>query len=310
MDKVSVLMAVYNPNLDFFAKQLESINNQTYSNIELLLYDDCISNRVDQDFVKKIMTKIPFRFLPYGDKNLGYEKAFATLLAASDGQFVAFSDQDDIWKLDKIEKCMTVIKKDKTLLVSTDRCIINENDEIVINSSRANSNQYRASWKTGDDIAKYHIFRDFVAGNCMLANGDFARSTLPISNYSPHDTWVVACAAIEGKLSLLDESLTCYRRHSQNVSGVMNGVESKQDYYQYRVYPQCHFVDDLMQKYPDFKDKDEVLAFSRARKNKNVFALKKYSYLEPEKAKFEIMLALTPNFLFKILKYFAKKLSK
>ena len=38
---VSILLAVYKPNEAWFIEQLISLNEQTYENIELLVYDDC-----------------------------------------------------------------------------------------------------------------------------------------------------------------------------------------------------------------------------------------------------------------------------
>lgn len=300
MEKVDVLMSIYKPNKEYLYKQLDSIKNQTYKNIELIIFDDCIEERFDQKLIVNRMQggNVKLRFLPYKEQNLGYAKAFAYLVEESDGDFIAFSDQDDIWDLKKIEVCVATMKKDKCLVASHGKTIIDKEDQIVKNGKSKAISKKRATWKSGDDIAKYQLFRDFVAGNCMMANGPFARSTMPISEYAPHDSWIVSCAAIEGKISRIPMALTYYRRHEKNVSGVLGGIESKQQYYDTRVKVNHEIVKDILKKYPNFRDRNEVWKFSNARVQKKVFTLLKMSYLSPEKAKFESLLAVTPEFLF------------
>ena len=38
---ISIVMAVYEPNLQWFREQLDSLEAQTYPNLELLVIDDC-----------------------------------------------------------------------------------------------------------------------------------------------------------------------------------------------------------------------------------------------------------------------------
>ena len=43
MEKVSVLLSVYRPNQKYLEEQLASLDNQTYENMEILIFDDCDS---------------------------------------------------------------------------------------------------------------------------------------------------------------------------------------------------------------------------------------------------------------------------
>lgn len=44
--QVDILLAVYNPNEEYLIKQLISLNNQTYPNLKLYIFDDCIKKGV------------------------------------------------------------------------------------------------------------------------------------------------------------------------------------------------------------------------------------------------------------------------
>lgn len=307
MEKVEVLMAIYKPDIKYLYKQLDSIKNQTYKNIELLIFDDCIDNRTDKNLIlDRIEGKFPVRFLSNENYNLGYAKAFEKLVRESNAKYLAFSDQDDIWDATKIERCMRAIDKDQSLIVAHGKKVIDE-QEHVKKKSKVISKK-RASWTSGEDIAKYQMFRDFVAGNCMLVNGEFARKCIPFGNIAPHDTWIACCASIEGKISRIPLPLTSYRRHGNNVSGVLSGINNKNDYYENRVKKNYDMVIELLERYPEFKDRREVLNFSKARIQKNVIKLWKMREISPEKAYFEILLAITPGICFPILKSLISKI--
>lgn len=78
---------------------------------------------------------------------------------------------------------------------------------------------------------------------------------------------------------------------------------------QERVIPHYNVIKDFINKYPDFKDKDELLAFSKARMEHNIKDLYKYRSLAPQTVKFEIALAFVPSFLFNTLIRLVRKIS-
>ena len=79
--KVFVLIAVYNPNLNWLREQLTSINNQTYDNIKLLVCDDC-SLAIDESqlnmIIKQNITRFPYKLIRNAT-NQGSNKTFERL---------------------------------------------------------------------------------------------------------------------------------------------------------------------------------------------------------------------------------------
>lgn len=298
-EKVDILLSVYNPDMFYLEEQLKSLDNQSYDNIEIIIYDDCIDKRCDVSIFEKCLKKKDYRILPYNSKNLGYTKAFETLVKASDGVYVAFCDQDDIWDADKIEKSVACIKKEETLLVTTDRRIIDQDGVVVNPSIRHSSNKKYDTWCSFEDIGKYNFFTTCTIGMCMLIDGDFARSTVPFSVHTGHDKWVTACASACGKISFLDEVLASYRRHGKNVSGVLNGISSKKDYIEERIKPHLNLIKEFEKRYPGYEGTKEALDFAYARENGNIAKIYKMRYLAPDIAMFEIVFACIPEFIAK-----------
>lgn len=299
--KVSVLLSLYNPDKNFLEKQLRSLDEQTYTNMEILIFDDCIENRCSLTFIEKCIRKKKYRVLPYLDKNLGYVKAFEYLVKESDGEFIAFCDQDDEWDRIKIEKCVDKIRQEKTLLVVSDRRIINGSGKVICESVRHNSNQKYETWNSYDDIGIYNFFTACAPGMSIVMDGVFAKKTVPFPEFTGHDKWVIACANACGKISYLDEPLVSYRRHSNNVSGILEGITSKKDYEEQRIIPHLQLVREFQKRYPSYQGTKIALEFAEARKRHNIFELLKYRWIAPEIVKFEIIMALLPDTIIRIV---------
>ena len=96
---VSIILPVYNDETNI-EKAVNSVLNQTYRNIELLIYNDGSS-----DSTQKIITNIdsPLIRIFNNDKNLGLTKALNFLIRKSNGEIIARQDSDDISYLDRIE---------------------------------------------------------------------------------------------------------------------------------------------------------------------------------------------------------------
>lgn len=302
VDKVDVLLSVYDPDLEFLREQLMSINGQAYPDIEVFVYDDCVQKRTDRDFFYKYITKYPISFIPYSDKNIGYIKAFEKLTAASDGEYVAFCDQDDVWHRDKISRCVERIKVEKSLVVASNQRIIDENGDVVSDGAENKNMDDDYPWSCKDKKFLENAIVTSAPGMALVADGKFARSTVPFSAHTGHDKWILSCGAVEGSVSYIKEPLVDYRRHGNNTSGILIGVDSKKEYYDTRVSEQKKFVGDLIEKYGEFANKDTLIKLFDSRTSPRFFRLKKFYGLAPKVIGFEMVLSVTPNFLFKLIK--------
>lgn len=116
-ETVDVLMATYNTKIEYLKKQIESILNQTHKKINLLISDDCSPNKEVEKTLEEYAKKDKRIKLYKPEHNLGYTKNFEYLLQQSTAQYISFSDHDDIWYPQKIEKSLQKLKKDNVDLV-------------------------------------------------------------------------------------------------------------------------------------------------------------------------------------------------
>lgn len=108
--KVSVVMAVYNGS-DYLQEQLESIRTQKRQPDEVIICDDGSSDgsqKLIETFIKQYQLQATWK-LYKNPKNLGYADNFYKGLHLSTGDYIFFSDQDDIWNPDKTAEMVTVM---------------------------------------------------------------------------------------------------------------------------------------------------------------------------------------------------------
>lgn len=99
---VSIIMPSYNAEL-FIAESIESVLHQTYKNWELLITDDCSSDKTP-DIVKSYCSKNPRIDFVIAKQHSGIASTRNQCLARVKGRFVAFLDNDDLWYPEKLEK--------------------------------------------------------------------------------------------------------------------------------------------------------------------------------------------------------------
>ena len=97
---VSIVMATYN-GAKYLEAQIQSILSQSYSNIEVIITDDCSTDdslRIIQQAVKSD----PRVKVHRNPENIGFVKNFMGALCHAKGELICFSDQDDFWHEDKL----------------------------------------------------------------------------------------------------------------------------------------------------------------------------------------------------------------
>jgi glycosyltransferase involved in cell wall biosynthesis len=250
MKKVTILLATYNPNLDWLRQQLISLENQTYRDLSLVILDDC-SPDVDfaaiEDIVKMCIQSFDYQLFN-NEKNLGSCKTFEKLTDIGTGDYFAYCDQDDIWEKDKVQRIMD-FATDEDHLIYTDLCIIEENGNKTHDSLR--DIRARLVHRKGESLAKIMLFRPFVTGCTMVVKAQIAKRSIPFVGEMIGDHHIALFAASKGNIAYLDEPLVRYRQHGNNVTGIMKGVYSKKDYVDIRITPLISQFNKLKMTYHD-----------------------------------------------------------
>ena len=213
--KVCVLIATYN-GANYLAEQLESIADQTYKNIALLVSDDGSTDdtlAILEEYKKKIDIKVVNNTNTHG----AFANFFNAMRNAPKADFYAFSDHDDVWNKDKIQKMVDVIKNEKEpALVYSDSEIVDENLQPNGQTFVRMNNYYL---KPGSEL-KQLLVSNYIQGCAMLFNKALFDKLDKYPNPSfAHDWWVAVSSALLGKIFFINEPLHKYRQHSNNAVG-------------------------------------------------------------------------------------------
>lgn len=210
MEKVIVLMSTYNGE-KFVREQIDSILAQTYKNIEILVRDDGSQDKT-VEILKQYEKEHKIHLIE--GENVGFIKSFFTLIQeAEEADYYAYSDQDDIWFPNKIERAISFIKQ--------------ENRQIPI-LYFANYDYYNTNMEfTGHGAVhkKGPSFRNALVDCITLGiNSVMNQTTIKIlKEHIPtkscgHDWWTYMVCAGLGKVIYDKEVVLKYRRHDNNVS--------------------------------------------------------------------------------------------
>ncbi|MEH2183445.1 glycosyltransferase [Nostoc sp.] len=221
-EKIGIVLATYNPQLEYFQKQIQSIKNQTLQNWVCHIVDDC-SQAKYQTEIKKIVENDSRFICHFHSDNLkhyyNFERGLQYCVQDSTITAIAFSDQDDVWQIEKLEILIAKLRLEQLLLVHSDLELINSQDE-TINSSTWNFEGRNPENAT----VKLLLLRNVVTGCSLLFCASLLPYILPFPQQNEiawhHDWWVALVAIQKGKIGHIRQPLVRYRLHNCNTVGV------------------------------------------------------------------------------------------
>lgn len=232
---IAILLAIYEPNLEWLREQLLSLNEQTYPNLHLYIRDDCSPTVAFADIercVQDCITAFSYE-MKRNEQNLGSNRTFELLTQEAEGDYFAYCDQDDVWLPEKLEILQQEIEAQKAQLVCSDMFIINGNGEKTADSiTKARRHHI---FQSGEGLAAKLVFSNFVTGCTMLIKAKTAKAAMPFCPYMVHDHYLALHAANLGKIVSIPDRLIKYRIHGGNQTEMMAGVVDKASYGRIRI---------------------------------------------------------------------------
>lgn len=199
--RVSVVMCTYNGE-KYVRAQLDSILAQTYPIWEIIIQDDN-SNDGTWSILEQYASKHPNVHIFRNKQNLGVNGNFFSAVRRAKGNFIALSDQDDIWHADKIEKQMECIGE--RLLCSCHSRPFSDNGGYAYYDKRT---------------PNYHLQRlifDCLPGHSLLFRRSLLTDIMPEDNELYHvsfyDVAFDLAAGAFDSIAYTNEVLVDFRRH-------------------------------------------------------------------------------------------------
>lgn len=211
---VSVIIPTYNA-APYIRQTVQSVLDQTYRDIELVIMNDGSKDNSEEIILQmqKEDSRIRYQYKP----NSGVSDTRNKGIALAKGDYLAFLDADDVWKLDNLEKKIKALQQSGKKWVFSDLEYIDENNK-VMEIPKKNFKPYNII----DNLLLWE--GDVVPGPCSNIvmtrelMGDDVRFDVKLS--SPADRDICLQLAAKGEPVYIDEKLWLYRQHSQSMTSV------------------------------------------------------------------------------------------
>jgi glycosyltransferase involved in cell wall biosynthesis len=213
--EVAICMATFNPSIEQFQRQINSIMDQTYKNWICIINDD--SSRIEIYKQMKAIAAEDRRFFFFrNSSNLGFYKNFERCLSRvpEDVSFIALSDQDDYWHENKLFSLISMFDEE-TMLVFSDMNIVDEEGKVL----------HRTYWTTRkNNYTKLDLLliANTVTGAVSLFRRHLLSYLLPFPEKigdAYHDHFIACIALAKGRIKYIDQPLHDYYQHPGNVLG-------------------------------------------------------------------------------------------
>lgn len=214
-------MATYN-GAPFLTEQLESIANQTFSPVELIICDDASTD--DTAVIARAFAQrsgFPVRVHING-KRLGYTRNFRKAASLCTGELIAFCDQDDRWIPERLEACAPLFDDPKLQLLYHNAWLVDRECRrfgLLYDAEREGSAlNLRPMGPWNHSFGLVQIFRSRLRQYDELWDKSINHIADPIGILA-HDQWYFFLAEAIGKVHFLDQPLVEYRQHETNLFG-------------------------------------------------------------------------------------------
>lgn len=216
---VSIAMCTYN-GAAYVREQINSIINQTYRNLEIVIVDDLSSDNTLQ-ILKEYQQKDSRIKVYHTEKNIGYNKNFEYAFSLTKADYIAISDQDDIWDLAKIETMMNNWPTGSLFIYSLSGSFYNDD----FKSRKPASPVYYS------DINDIHslVFNSPVHGHACMFKKELLNHCTPFPADIFYDWWISMHAVVIGIVGCLPYTLTWHRVHKKNSSRNLTSIEDKEE---------------------------------------------------------------------------------
>lgn len=197
---VSIVIATYKRRKRL-SRALSSLVDQSYKNLEIIIVDDNANEEWNLN-VNEVLNSFKNENIIYikNNKNLGSAKSRNIGISQSNGSYVTFLDDDDIYLNLKIERQLKEMIKDQSDYSITDLCLYDHNEQIIEYRSR---DYIKKTSK--EDLLKYHFLNHMTGTNTFM----FTKKYLDLIGRFPEidtgDEFYLMNSAIlkEGKLSYI-----------------------------------------------------------------------------------------------------------
>lgn len=204
---VSIITPTYNSE-KFISAAIQSVQNQTYPNWELIIIDDCSTDKTVEIINEAIKSDSRIR-LHSLTKNEGTGAARNLGVANSKGSYISFLDSDDLWAPNKLERQLDFMKENNlSFTFSFYECLDENGNHLNIRKEAPSRTTY-----------KKLFFCNYIGNSTAIYNADIL-GKIPINKIRKRQDWMLWLTIVK-KMKVaqpVPEVLAYYRIRKNSIS--------------------------------------------------------------------------------------------
>lgn len=194
-------MCTYNGE-KYIREQLDSILAQTWPLLEVIIQDDGSTDSTP-DICRTYEARHSIVRFIQNEQNLGFNRNFQSVCEKAKGQFVAISDQDDVWFPQKIERLVSAIG-------NHDACT----------SPHLRGYTQEQSFVVNPQCSAEGVLFTPIMGHTILFRRDFVQTAEHWSLPVTYDYSLAICASLRNGIAFVPETLSWHRSNDASATAV------------------------------------------------------------------------------------------
>lgn len=239
---VSVVIPTCRRSLDFLARAVESVRNQTYDNLEIIIVDDSTENYPQRVETENYIRSIKDSRIRYhqNEVNCGGSVTRNWGIAHAEGEYISFLDDDDEYMPQKIEKQVAYMERTSCDASLTEMAIYSWDGRLI---------DYR-DYKDLSDFSKegllrYHLMHHLTGTPTFMFKGDKLKAIGGFDDAKMGQEFYLMAKAIRNGLSIgyLPEcDVKVYQHPGEKISAGRNKISGEKALYEYKkqFFPQLN----------------------------------------------------------------------
>jgi len=268
---VSVIVPCYNHE-KYVEQTIESIVNQTYKNIELIVLDDG-SKDSSPKILEKLSQKYHFHF--EHQQNMGLTATLNKALKLVQGKYICIIASDDYWPLHKIETQVQFMEQNPQYAMSYGKMISIDTNSVIMD--------YMDYQNISGNIFETIFISNIISAPTVMMRSDVINKVGGYDESLPiEDLYMWLKIAELHPIGFIDDYLAFYRLHSDNTctkTDIMLATEEKiLNLFQHHKNFKELYLQWNLDKFNRFSKTNKKLALKFMVNSKQLFYTKKFQY--------------------------------
>lgn len=207
--QISIIMPAYNAEKTINTA-IQSVIEQTFLNWELLIVDDCSTDKT-KEIILEWIRRDQRIYLIENPRNMGVAQSRNQGVAHARGKWIAFLDSDDLWEANKLEMQIKWVKKFHARLVFTGSAFIDEDGRKIDYSLK---------------VPQKVSFRELLKQNVISCSSVLVKKELllryPMTERNMHEDYAVWLSILKNERIVaygINQPLLIYRVSAKSKSG-------------------------------------------------------------------------------------------